>query len=94
MAKCPAWGATCNFCRKMGHYGRTCRGERGYRRRLKVVGIQVNGEQNIDETGEMEDIQLHYRSLVEWVKKPEERRQSWDSDSPGDYAVMAIQSKQ
>ena len=64
MANCPAWRATCNFCRKVGHYGRTCRGKRGYRRRPKVVGIQVNGEQNIDETGETEEILFDYRSLV------------------------------
>ena len=41
LTKCPAKNATCNFCRKTGHYERTCRGKPN-NRGIPAVGLIQN----------------------------------------------------
>ena len=45
--RCPAKRVTCNFCHKIGHYERTCRGKRGNQRGRGAVGMI---RENVDET--------------------------------------------
>ena len=46
VTRCPARSATCNFCRKTGHYEKTCRGKRSNRGR-PAVGMNQN-QQDVD----------------------------------------------
>ena len=45
--RCPARGAICNFCHKLGHFERTCRGKRGNQRGRGSVGMK---RENVDDT--------------------------------------------
>ena len=91
--ECAAKGATCNFCKKVGHFEHTCRAKRNNRGRQSVGIIQGQDDQY---HYEQEDIDETVReSSVGWVNTPAPPKQhhSWDSDSLGDYLVMSIRSK-
>ena len=45
--RCPARGATCNFCHKLEHFERTCKGKRGNQRGRGSVGMI---RENVDDT--------------------------------------------
>ena len=47
---------------------------------------------DVSEIGDAEDVYSQIENSVRWVNTPEKRERSWDSDSSGDYVVMAIQS--
>ena len=42
------------------------------------------------EIGDAEDTYSQHENAVGWVNKPVKKQRSWDSDSSGDYVVMAI----
>ena len=91
--RCPARGATCNFCHKLGLFERTCRGNRGNQRGRGSVGMI---RENVDEThleDSADEEASQHASSIGWVdKKPVVH--SWDSSSSdGDYMVMAIKHK-
>ena len=93
LTKCPAKNATCNFCRKTGHYERTCRGKRNNRGRPAVGLIQNQEDMEASEIGDAEDTYSQHENSVGWVNTPVKKQRSWDSDSSGDYVVMAIKSR-
>ena len=45
------------------------------------------------EIGDAEGTYSQHENSVGWVNTPEKRQRSWDSDSSGDYVVMAIKSR-
>ena len=91
--RCPAKRVTCNFCHKIGHFERTCRGKRGNQRGQGAVGmIRENGDDHHLENSADEEASQH-ASSIGWVNKNPVVH-SWDSSSSdGDYMVMAIKRK-
>ena len=78
------------FCRKTGHYERTCRGRR-------VVGMGRVGLIHKDGTkGELtqNDPEANYESSVGWVTDSNAVAHGWDSDSSADYVIMSVRRKQ
>ncbi|XP_063717899.1 uncharacterized protein LOC134844999 [Symsagittifera roscoffensis] len=70
LTKCPAKNATCNFCRKTGHYERTCRGKRNNRGRPAVGLIQNQEDMEASEIGDAEDTYSQHENSVGWVNTP------------------------
>ena len=98
MSKCPAKNVTCNHCRKVGHYERTCRSKSTLSRgRGGVHMIQEQDGDFLEYTENAEDGPLERGSSVGWVDhgwpKVPAQLPSWDADSSGAYVVMAIRSK-
>ena len=93
LTRCPARSATCNFCQKSGHYDKTCRVKRTNRGRPAVGLIQNQEDVDVSEIGEAEDVYSQHEKSVGWVNTPDKRQRSWDSDSSGDYAVIAIKTR-
>ena len=91
--RCPAKGVTCNFCHKIGHFERTCRGKHGNQRGQWAVGmIRENVDDGHLENSADEETSQH-ASSIGWVNKSPVVH-SWDSSSSdGDYMVMAIKHK-
>ena len=89
----PAKGVSCNFCHKIGHFERTCRGKRGNQRgRGAVEMIRENVDDTHLENSADEEASQH-ASSIGWVDKNPVVH-SWDSSSSdGDYMVMAIKLK-
>ena len=92
-SRCPAKNATCNFCRKTGHYEEICRGKRTNRGRPAVGLFQNQEDVDASEIGDAEDTYSQHENSVGWVNTPEKRQRSWDSVISGDYVVMAIKSR-
>ena len=67
---CPAKNATCNFCRKTGHYERTCRGKRNNRGRPAVGLIQNQEDMETTEVDDAEDTYSQHENSVGWVNTP------------------------
>ena len=55
--------------------------------------IQNQEDIEASEIGEAEDTYSQHMNSVGWVNTPVKKQQSWDSDSSGDYVVMAIKSR-
>ena len=91
--RCPAKGVTCNFCHKIGHFERTCRGKRENQRGQGAVGmIRENVDDHQLENSADEEASQH-ASSIGWVNKNPVVH-SWDSSSSdGDYMVMAIKRR-
>ena len=91
--RCPARGATCNFCHKLGDFERTCRVKRGNQRGRGSVGMI---RENVDDTNlenSADEEASQHASSIGWVNKNRVVH-SWDSSSSdGDYMVMAIKHK-
>ena len=59
----------------------------------QAVGLIQNQEDvDVSEIGHAEYVYSQHENSVGWVITPEKRQRSWDSDSSGDYVVMAIKS--
>ena len=93
LTKCPTKNATSNYCRKTGHYERTCRAKRNNRGRPAAGLIQNQKDMEASEIDDAEDTYSQHENLVGWVNTPGKKQRSWDSDSSGDYVVMAIKSR-
>ena len=93
LERCPAKGVTCNFCHKIGHFERTCRGKHGNQRGQGAVGmIRENVDGSHLENSANEEASQH-ASSIGWVNKNPVVH-SWDSSSSdGDYMLMAIKHK-
>ena len=91
--RCPAKGVKCNFCHKIGHFERTCRGKHGNQRGRGVVGmIRENVDDDHLENSADEEASQH-ASSIGWVNKNPVVH-SWDSSSSdGNYMVMATKHK-
>ena len=88
--RCPARAVTCNFCKKIGHFERTCRGKRQSRGGQPVDLIQ--GDELFEEEDTPSDDvgpQVATNS-VSFVKR---EHHSCSSESSDDYMVMAIRRK-
>ena len=83
-----------NFCRKSGHFERTCRGKQGNQRSRGAVGmIRENADDTHLKKSEDEEASQH-ASSIGWLIKNSVVH-SWDSSSlDGDYIVMAKKNKQ
>ena len=91
--KCPATNATCNFCRKTGHYERTCRGRRSAKRG-RVGMINEDGTDGGLVQDYPEESASNYGSSVGWVTDSKAPAHGWDSDSSTEYVVMSIRRKE
>ena len=76
LTRCPAKNATCNFCRKTGHYEMTCRGKRTNRGRPAVGLIQNQEDVDASVIGDAEATYSQHENSVGWVNTPEKRQQS------------------
>ena len=91
--RCPAKRVTCNFCHKIGHFERTCRGKRGNQRGRGAVGmIRENADDTHLENSADEEASQH-ASSIGWVNKNPVVHSLDSSSSDGDYMVMAIKHK-
>ena len=55
--------------------------------------IQNQEDMEASEIGDAEDTYPQHENSVGWVNTPAKKQRSWDSDSSGDYVVMAIKSR-
>ena len=55
--------------------------------------IQSQEDVDVSEIGDAENAYSQHENSVRWVNTPDKRQRSWDSDSSGDYVVMAINSR-
>ena len=95
MSQSAAKSWTCSFCKKVGHFERTCRAKHGNRGRQSVGMFQEQEVHNQDNHEGIEHNISQHENLVGWVNTPTQAQQqhSWDSDSSGDYLAMSIRSK-
>ena len=91
--KCPARNATCNFCKKNGHYERTCRGRRSANRG-RVGMINEDDTDGGIAQDYPEESASNYGSSVGWVTDSKAPAHGWDSDSSTEYVVMSIRRKE
>ena len=92
MERCPAKRVT--FCRKEGHYERSCKGKRGNQRGRGAVGlIQEHDSQELDDPQETDDLVSQHGSSIGWVNLSEPLAHSCDSYSSRDYMVRAVRHK-
>ena len=93
IAKCPAKGATCNSCRKLGYFERTCRGiRRGtnqWRGRGRVGLVRDENEhhqstQNVNDLAE---------DPVSWVSQQGSGENESMTSGLDNYMVMSINMK-
>ena len=78
--KCPARNATCDFCKKTGHYERTCRGRR-LANRGRVGMINEDDTDGRIARDYPEESASNYGSSVGWVTDSKAPAHGWDSDS-------------
>ena len=91
--RCPARGATCNFCHKLGHFERTCKGKRGNQQGRGSVGMI---RENVDDThleNSADEEASQHASFIRGVNKNPVVHSWYSSSSDGDYMVMAIKHK-
>ena len=88
--RCPARAVTCNFCKKVGHFDKTCRGKR-LSRGGQPVGL-IQGDEPFDkEDTPSDDVgSQNAANSLGFVKR---EHHSWSSESSDDYMVMAIKRK-
>ena len=93
IANCPAKGATCNSCRKLGHFERTCReirrGTNQWRGRGRVSLVRDENEhhqstQNVNDLAE---------NPVSWENQQESGENESMTSGSDNYMVMSIQRK-
>ena len=66
IARCPARNATCNFCRKTGHYERTCRGRRSANRGRVGMMIEDGTDGGLIQD-DPEENAFNYGGSVGWL---------------------------
>ena len=92
-ASCPAKGATCNACRKLGHFERTCRGVRRgtnqWRRRGRVVLVRDENEHHQS----MYKVDNVAEDQVACVNQQGSGKNESTTSGPDDYMVMSIKKK-
>ena len=81
------------FCRKTGHYERTCRGRRAVERG-HVGLIHKDGTEGELTQNDPEENVSNYESSVGWVTDSNAVAHEWDSDSSADYVIMSLRRKQ
>ena len=85
IASCPAKGATCNSCRKLGHFEQTCRGIRSGTNQWRGRGrVGLVREENINELNE---------DPVSWVNQQGCGENESMTSGSDDYMVMSIKRK-
>ena len=81
------------FCRKAGHYERTCRGRRAANRgRVRLIHDDSTDGGLLQ--NDPEESVSSYGSSVGWVTDSNAVTQGWNSDSSTDYVVMSVRRKQ
>ena len=96
MNECAARNVTCNFCRKLGHFERTCGAKKNTRGNSSVGVIQGQANQERFESEETGYQESQHENSEGWVNPTAEKQnQSWISDSSGggDYMAMAVRTK-
>ena len=88
--KGPARNATCNFCKKTGHYERTCRGRRSANRG-RVGMINEDGTDGGIVQDYPEESASNYGSSVVWLTDSKAPAHGWDST---EYVVTSIRRKE
>ena len=93
IASCPAKGATCNACRKLGHFERTCRGVRRgtnqWRRRGRVVLVRDENEHHQS----MYKVDNVAEDQVAYVNQQGSGKNESTTSGPDDYMGMSIKKK-
>ena len=93
IASCPAKGATCNLCRKLGHFERKCRGVRRgtnqWRGRGRV-GLVTDENEHHQSTQNVNDLN---EDPVSWVNQQGSGENESMTSGSDDYMVMSIKRK-
>ena len=93
IASCPAKGATCNSCRKLGHFERTCRGIRRGTNQWKGrgrVGLVRNENEHHQSTQNVNDLD---EDPVSWVNQQGSVENESMTSGSDDYMVISIKRK-
>ena len=81
------------FCRKTGHYERTCRDRRAAGRGAVGLIHEDGTEGELFQNDPVENAS-NYGSSVEWVTDSNAVAHGWDSDTSTDYVVMSVRRNQ
>ena len=77
MNECAANGATCDFCKKISHFERTCRAKSNSRGRQSVGVIQGQDDHYQYDQEDMDENVSQQDTSVEWVNtSPPKQHQS------------------
>ena len=93
IASCPAKEATCNSCRKMGHFERTCRGIRRGTNQLNGRGrVGLVREEN-EHHQSTQNVNEFNEDPVSWVNQQGCGENESMTSGSDDYMVMSIKRK-
>ena len=93
IANCPAKGATCNSCRKLGHFERTCRGIRRGTNQWRFrgrVGLVRNENEHYQS---MQSVSEGAEDPVAWVNQQGRGENDSITSGSDDYMVMSIKRR-
>ena len=93
IASCPAKGATCNACRKLGHFERTCRGVRRGTNHWRGRGRVGLARDENEHHQSMHSVDNASEDQMAWVNQQGSGENESMTSGSDDYMAMSIKKK-